>query len=154
MYNVDVIPFIGIWDTQWSLVALGVITSQQWFPPCTRQKHIVYTPCRIIYPLHVIPIPLQDRPPPPPINTNYHCVKTWNHCVIQFTSKHRNITPCLSGVYIVYWIIYYHCVKTWNHRVIQFTSKTSQYNPMFIRGFNYIFDNLYNLWVLRHSWSS
>ena len=31
---------------------------------------------------------LSGVPPPPPINTNNHCVGTRNHCVGQFTSKH------------------------------------------------------------------
>ena len=32
--------------------------------------------------------------------------------------------------------------------------KSPQYNPMFTRGLNYIFDSLYILCCLRHSWSS
>ena len=40
-----------------------------------------------------------------------------------------------------------------DHKIVAIW-KSTQCNPMFIRGLNYIFDNIHILWCLRHSWSS
>ena len=65
-----------------------------WSFPCTRPKHWVYTSWRILYPRYVIPIPLQDSPPPFPHQHNLPLCEDMKPLSDPIPhNKHRNITP-------------------------------------------------------------